>query len=329
MILLAPTSVSAQNIYGYVYDTTTDTPLPGATVYINGTTIGTITDLDGRFLISTDREIKASLIVSYVGYTTQAINNAYRSEVIEVILTPSTDMLEEVVVTHDGWSREKKLREFKKQFLGATRAGELCTILNEDDIDLWFQEENETLKAASDVPIRIRNNLLGYEIEYNLNDFEAKYDQSKKKVPLCRYVYYDGWSFYKDFTSNDVVLERFKKSRVEEYKGSVMHFLRSLVTDKLKDEGFALYNGASSISRKRVFDIFPRQDRHIVVFKRNFLLEYKKNNEMSLITKKNHKTPLIVFPNGNYVPPKDLRFDGYLALERVGNTLPTNYDPGL
>ncbi len=330
VLLLFPLlQIEAQAIYGYVYDTTKGNPLPGATVYLNGTTYGTISDQDGRFLIKTEREIKASLVVSYVGYTSVPINNPYRGEVLEVILKPKIDDLDEVLITRDTWSREKKLREFKRQFLGANRAGELCVILNEDDIDLWFQEANETLKASCDVPIKIRNNLLGYDIDYHLNEFEAKYDSPKRKNPYCRYAYYDGWSHYKNFTTNTEVVSRFKESRKEEYRGSVMHFLRSLVNDNLKEEGFNLYLGNRALIPGRAYELLPRGDRYVLVFKRNFFVEYSAKNERSLVIKKNPKVPMIIFPNGIYIPPKDLLFDGYLAEERIGSTLPKDYKLGL
>ena len=113
-------------------------------------------------------------------------------------MTREEDSLGEVLIASDTWSRAKKLREFKRQFLGATLEGQSCVILNEDDIDLWFEEKNETLNASCDVPIRIKNNRLGYEISYDLNAFSAKYDRPKKQNPYCRYVHYEGSSFYKD-----------------------------------------------------------------------------------------------------------------------------------
>lgn len=329
IVLLSTWGSLAQNIYGYVYDTSRDNPLPGATVYLNGTTIGALSDADGRFLISTKREIKASLVVSYVGYTTVAVNNPYRGEVLEIILKPAIDALEEVIVRTgtDNWSREKKMKEFKRQFLGKTRAGELCVILNEDDIDLWFQKENETLKASCDVPIRIRNNLLGYDIEYHLTEFEAKYDTPDREIPYCRYAYYEGWSFYKDITQNRAVLSRFERSRTDQYFGSVTHFMRALVSDQLEEEGFDLYNGILPIAQKRVFSVQAVGNAFAVLMKKNFYLEYKKRDR-SLVVKDDNEVPLLVYPDGNFTPPKSLRFDGQLADDRIGNTLPLDYDPG-
>jgi len=320
--------VNGQVIYGYVYDGSKEVPLPGATVYINGTTIGTITNLDGRFTIKTDRVIEASLVVSYIGYKTVPVNNPFRDEILEVILQKQTDELGEAVVKtgREYWSRKKMLREFKKQFLGNNRAGQLCMILNEDDIDLEFQPENETLLASCDVPIQIRNNLLGYNIQYTLNAFEAKYDSPQRRNPYCRFVYYEGTSYYQDITSNQEILARFERSRNDEYKGSTSHFFKTLIKGDLKDEGFKLYNGILPIETKRVFTIQNFEDKAVVDIKKNFFLDYK-GNERSLVTKRNDKTTFLVYPNGNFTPARDLRFDGALALERIGSTLPLDYEP--
>lgn len=328
LFFLSGTLGFSQTIYGYVYDTEKGTPLMGASVYLNGTTYGSLTDEEGRFLIATKREIKATLVVSYVGFKTALINNPYREEVLEVILRPEVGSLDEVLVRSgkDVWSREKMMREFKRQFLGKTRAGELCVILNEDDIDLWFQPENETLVASCDVPIQIRNNLLGYDIQYNLTDFEAKYDNPGRSYPYCRYVYYEGHSFYKNITQNQDVLNRFEVSRNDQYYGSVTHFMRSLVNNQLEDAGYELYNGILPIATKRVFTVQPLGNAYAVQMKKNFYVEYK-GRDRSLVLKDDKEVPILVYPDGNFTPPKSLRFDGQLADDRLGNTLPLDYEP--
>jgi hypothetical protein len=43
-------------------------PLPGVSVFVEGTTIGTITDLDGNFTLSIDRNTVKYITYSFVGY---------------------------------------------------------------------------------------------------------------------------------------------------------------------------------------------------------------------------------------------------------------------
>lgn len=79
-------------------------PFPGVNVQIEGTTIGTITDIDGKFIISSP-EPNAVLIFSFLGYSTQRINVAGRA-IIDLTMIPETKSLEEVVVI--GYGTQKK-----------------------------------------------------------------------------------------------------------------------------------------------------------------------------------------------------------------------------
>ncbi len=72
-------------------------PLPGVNIFIQGTTVGTISDLDGSYKLEVPGP-DAVLIFSSVGYETQAITVGSQS-VIDVILQPDITALQEVVVT--------------------------------------------------------------------------------------------------------------------------------------------------------------------------------------------------------------------------------------
>ncbi|MUH35228.1 TonB-dependent receptor [Zobellia amurskyensis] len=78
-------------------------PLAGANVVVKGTTTGTQTDFDGNYTISADG--KATLVYSYIGYTTQevAVNNEQK---IDVTLAEDASKLDEVVVI--GYGTQKK-----------------------------------------------------------------------------------------------------------------------------------------------------------------------------------------------------------------------------
>ena len=79
-------------------------PVIGANILIKGTTKGVITDIDGNF--SLEVEPGATLVISYIGYTSQEIvigaENHY-----EVTLSEDTEMLEEVVVVGYGVQKKK------------------------------------------------------------------------------------------------------------------------------------------------------------------------------------------------------------------------------
>ena len=79
-------------------------PLPGVNILIEGSAIGTITDIDGRFSIQVP-ELKSILSFSYLGYVTQKLSvNASRD--LKVIMGENSQVLSEVVVV--GYGVQKK-----------------------------------------------------------------------------------------------------------------------------------------------------------------------------------------------------------------------------
>jgi hypothetical protein len=81
-------------------------PIPGVTVQVKGTTLGAITDLNGKFSLSAPQSA-TTVVFSYIGMKTQDIDIKGR-KVIDVVMEPNLLNLNEVVVTALGISREKK-----------------------------------------------------------------------------------------------------------------------------------------------------------------------------------------------------------------------------
>ncbi|MDR2765340.1 MAG: TonB-dependent receptor [Tannerella sp.] len=76
----------------------------GASIIVRGTTIGTVTDVDGRFSLSVPQN--ATLQVSFIGYQTKEVATGNQSTV-DVILIEDTKLLDEVVVI--GYGTQKKV----------------------------------------------------------------------------------------------------------------------------------------------------------------------------------------------------------------------------
>ncbi|PKP54034.1 MAG: TonB-dependent receptor [Bacteroidetes bacterium HGW-Bacteroidetes-1] len=108
LIILMLFSVSLMGQTRQISGTVTDAkgvPLPGVTVQIVGTTIGTTTDLDGMYFISADNE---SIKFSYVGFEEQIIPVLKLSR-IDVLLVEDVKTLNEVVVIGYGTQKKKDL----------------------------------------------------------------------------------------------------------------------------------------------------------------------------------------------------------------------------
>ena len=105
IFLLFAQSLFAQiNITGTVIDATDQTTLIGVNILIEGTSIGTATDFDGTYSLDVpDRN--TALVFSYTGYTDQRVEVGNQTN-ININLSPSSELLEEVIVV--GYGAKKK-----------------------------------------------------------------------------------------------------------------------------------------------------------------------------------------------------------------------------
>lgn len=80
-------------------------PIIGANIMEKGTSNGTITDFDGKFTLNVSN--KATLVISYIGYTTQEIAASKATGgTLTVTLVEDTEMMDEVVVVGYGTMRK-------------------------------------------------------------------------------------------------------------------------------------------------------------------------------------------------------------------------------
>lgn len=99
--LSSETVRQAQSIRGQVIDKKTGEPIIGASVLVKGTTVGAITDADGKFTINAP--LGSILKVSFMGFKTVEIQAA---ENMKIYLTEDAETLDEVVVV--GYGVQKK-----------------------------------------------------------------------------------------------------------------------------------------------------------------------------------------------------------------------------
>ena len=95
-LLMVFTSMTGfAQITGTVVDAESNSPLPGATVVIKGTQIGTTTDFDGLFSIS-DASEGDTLVITFIGFDAAEVE---AFDGMEVVLETALNQLSEVVVT--------------------------------------------------------------------------------------------------------------------------------------------------------------------------------------------------------------------------------------
>ena len=93
--------VAQTQVQGTVLDDTGE-PMIGATIQIQGTSQGTVTDIDGNFTLSAPAD--GVLVITYVGYESQEVPV---SPNVRVVLTTDTQLLDEVMVVAYGTARKE------------------------------------------------------------------------------------------------------------------------------------------------------------------------------------------------------------------------------
>jgi TonB-linked SusC/RagA family outer membrane protein len=122
-LFMLSASVMAQTVTGRVTQGADGSPLPGVSVLVKSTTVGTTTDTDGRYTINVP-DASAVLVVSFIGFASQEIEVGSRS-VIDVALAEDITQLGEVVVTALGIARETKTLVYATQSVKASQLTEV------------------------------------------------------------------------------------------------------------------------------------------------------------------------------------------------------------
>jgi TonB-linked SusC/RagA family outer membrane protein len=114
LLLILPLVVAAQTpdtsphinsrLNGKVLDAVTKQPLPGATITIKGVTHSVTTDIDGNFQFITGQSFPYTLVVTYIGYTTQEV--IATGTPVEILLKENVSQLNDVIVT--GYSTQER-----------------------------------------------------------------------------------------------------------------------------------------------------------------------------------------------------------------------------
>ncbi|WMI66006.1 mucoidy inhibitor MuiA family protein [Aestuariibaculum sp. YM273] len=153
---------SINEVSGTVTSSNDNLPLPGVTVMIEGTSIGTSTDFDGFYSLAVPDN--SSLIkFSYVGFETKVL--PIKSSTLNVRLIESQEKLEEVVVV--GYGSQKKSRAVGSVL--ANRAPGLSISKSEraesKAIPMQKTENQTTVEFEVDIPYTINSDNKSYAVD--------------------------------------------------------------------------------------------------------------------------------------------------------------------
>ena len=107
-LILSVSSFAQTNVSGRVVDPSIGEALIGAAVVLEGTIIGTTTDLDGKFSFSVNQNPPFNLVISFIGFEPQTISVLSTDQKLDIKMKPSAAMLEAVEVVGERISEKQK-----------------------------------------------------------------------------------------------------------------------------------------------------------------------------------------------------------------------------
>ncbi|MCW5911943.1 MAG: carboxypeptidase-like regulatory domain-containing protein [Cyclobacteriaceae bacterium] len=239
-------AAQSNKISGTITDAETGEPIPFANVFFANTSIGISSDTEGKFVLQNFPNGKYDFTVAYVGY--EPFQQAFEFNETEFRLTISLKTeevkLREVIVKADttGWAQN--FATFRRNFLGETENSLKCRILNPRDIHLYFDRQARVLVAHASKPIVVENLALGFTLTYYLRKFELDYAAGRLEV-------FGIPSFQQLIPKNDRQKKQWNKERERAYYGSIPHYMRSVLADTWREEGFEV----------RQISLVPNPDR--------------------------------------------------------------------
>lgn len=312
-----------QTIKGVVLDAKTKVPIETATIYFDNTTVGVISNNDGEFSIKYTKAIQSPLVISFLGYKKQIITDYRSNNYIKVLLEENHEALDEVLINaNDGMTRKQKLRFFKNEFLGTSRFGNSCKILNEDDIVIRYNKKEKVLTAYSKAPLQIENKALQYLITYDVTTFNLRFYSLNKDV---KSVGFHGTTYYRNLDIFDK--KKAIKNRAKAYQGSRLKFMRALYANKLEERGYEIFSGKTKIYPQDYFHYFYLESKNNSDIKRLYITQ-----QLNVLYKRWEQSSIeLLVPSifidyfGNYTNVDKVRFTGVMGEQRVGELLPFDY----
>lgn len=312
----------SQIIRGTILDKSNNSKINFASIYLNGTFVGTLSDLNGNFELDISKNASMPLTISYIGYYSVTLTGFSTDKPLLIYMTSKVYEVKEVVISSKSLSRRRRanLNLFKNVFLGTTANARNCEILNENDITFNYDSDRDTLKAFASKPILINNRALGYKITYYLDRFE--YHKKDRSMLITGNLI-----FNEDFAIEETHKQLYERRRKNAYLGSRMHFFRALWADDLISAGFEIKNPAGKNLNYNdvVEDSHPDSPGNLTkVLKYTEKLSILYNARLSNIVFLKEKVSFD--KNGHFDQTgMSISWEGEMMDQRIGDMLPYTY----
>jgi len=315
LFFLSPFTIGyCQLVKGIVLDEKTKISIPFASVYFNGTFVGTKCDMKGTFELDRSEHTSMPVIISAIGYYSFMLKDFSSSRPVEIYLRPKEYEIKETVVKSKSLTevRMKAMRLFKKEFLGLSNNAQKCKIMNEKDITFNYFADKDTLKAFTSKPLLIENSSLGYKVTYYLDKFE--YYRKNGGILLS------GNIVFKENDAKGDNQEEYAEKRKKTYFGSRMHFFRSLSLNDSIVEGFTVSTPVKNLKLYDIVVIDHKENRYLS-YPEAFTINSTSGSSVVTVLKK-----YVFFDKNGYFDGSGLNWSGYMGDQRVADWLPYEYN---
>ncbi len=233
-------------VKGTITDSLSNGFIQNAHVYLDGTEFGAYTDLKGSFEIPGVPRGTYELVISHVSY---GIKNYYLYvndglDAFQLKIPPKILLLDEFKVLSSRskfWNVYYSI--FVDEFIGTSENASKCIIQNPEAVKILFDSTDsyKEFEVFTTEPLVIRNEALGYKLNYDLIFF-------KSKAGVIRYVGKTNFESLEADRNRDQ--RKWNKKRNHAYEGSLRHFIQAEIEGQLKQNKF----------RVKVVDMVPESE---------------------------------------------------------------------
>jgi hypothetical protein len=338
-------------VSGKVIDKNSRLPLSGASVFAQNTTFGIATDGEGNFNLKLPNG-GYEIVITFTGYQTESVRISSAGsddKNLQIEMVPKEKSLEEVSVVvsnevKDGWQKYGLL--FTENFVGKTKFSKQCTIKNPEVLKFFYSKKRNRLKVLANESLIVSNDALGYKISFAIDSFI--YESANNVTQFA------GYPLFEEMHGTAEQQALWHENRIEAYEGSLLHFMRSLFSKNLEDEGFEIQflvknneretpiplkniYGALNYSKDdstKTVEFKPNQPEIAVIYKSAEPEEayaksdpnVKRDFQLSTLTIAPGES-IIIEENGYFFDQKDITTNDYWGFKKVGDMLPYDYSP--
>ena len=296
-------SMYAQNaISGTIVSEKSRNFIEYASVYIDGTSKGTVTDSNGHFTLK-NLNFPCRLVVSCVGYELQSFQLSTATiENLNIELKEQFKHLSEISVAGKN-RRKQNLELFKRTFTGNDKWGQHAKLAQQDG--LLFENIYDTITANTifkDVEtihtfnvktksaLAVRLPLLGYDATVDILSFQVKTSSLNQTTVYDMYTRFTPYPL-----TSEHQIKKIENNRLEVYYNSSIFFCRSLFNNKLKQNGFVT-------SIKLQDGYFIQNPKNTIEYDITPNIIKKKENEIAIIGLKGKTIGISSYNNSKQWP---------------------------